>query len=55
MKDQYEYYLTALKPILDQMAMFSLRYCHENVFLDRKPRSDTRLHNIIKANISQYV
>ena len=52
-----EYYLTekgkAVKPILDQMAMFSLRYCHESVFMDGKPRSDTTLHNIIKANIPQ--
>ena len=54
-----EYYLTekgkAVKPILDQMAMFSLRYCHNSVFADGKPRSETTLHNIIKTNISQYV
>ncbi len=38
-----EYFLTqkgrALKPILDQMAAFSLQYCSKDVFEDGKPRS----------------
>ncbi|MFQ5969179.1 MAG: winged helix-turn-helix transcriptional regulator [Nitrososphaerales archaeon] len=37
-----EYYLTekgnALKPILEEMADFSLQYCCEDVFKDGKPR-----------------
>lgn len=37
-----EYFLTekgkAVKPILDQMAIFSMQYCPEDVFKDRKPR-----------------
>jgi len=38
-----EYFLTekgrATKPILDQMAAFSLQYCSKEVFEDGKPRS----------------
>jgi DNA-binding HxlR family transcriptional regulator len=38
-----EYSLTekglAIKPILDQMAAFSLQYCSKDVFNDGKPRS----------------
>ena len=38
-----EYFLTekgrATKPILDQMAAFSLQYCSKDVFEDGKPRS----------------
>ena len=38
-----EYFLTqkgqALKPILDQMAAFSLQYCSKDIFEDGKPRS----------------
>lgn len=38
-----EYFLTekgrATKPILDQMASFSLQYCSKDVFEDGKPRS----------------
>jgi DNA-binding HxlR family transcriptional regulator len=38
-----EYFLTqkgrAIKPILDQMAVFSLQYCSKDVFEDGKPRS----------------
>ena len=38
-----EYFLTekglAIKPILDQMAAFSLEYCSKDVFKDGKPRS----------------
>lgn len=38
-----EYFLTekgrATKPILDQMAAFSLQYCFKDVFEDGKPRS----------------
>ncbi len=38
-----EYFLTekglAMKPILDQMAAFSLQYCSKDVFEDGKPRS----------------
>ena len=38
-----EYYLTekgkALKPILEQMAAFSIQYCCEDVFKDGKPRT----------------
>jgi DNA-binding HxlR family transcriptional regulator len=38
-----EYYLTekglAIKPILDQMAAFSLQYCSDAIFNDEKPRS----------------
>lgn len=38
-----EYFLTekgrAVKPILDQMASFSLQYCSKDVFEDGKPRS----------------
>ena len=38
-----EYFLTekglAIKPILDQMAAFSLEYCSKEVFKDGKPRS----------------
>ena len=38
-----EYSLTekglAIKPILDQMAVFSLQYCSKDVFNDGKPRS----------------
>jgi DNA-binding HxlR family transcriptional regulator len=38
-----EYFLTdkgqATKPILDQMAAFSLQYCSKHVFEDGKPRS----------------
>jgi DNA-binding HxlR family transcriptional regulator len=37
------YYLTekgsALRSILDQMAIFSMRYCAKEVFRDRKPRA----------------
>ena len=29
----------ALKPILDQMAAFSMKYCAKDVFKDGKPRS----------------
>ena len=36
------YFLTekgsALRSILDQMALFSMRYCTKEVFRDRKPR-----------------
>jgi hypothetical protein len=28
-----------LRPILEQMAAFSLSYCSDNVFEDKKPRS----------------
>lgn len=38
-----EYLLTdkgqAIKPILDQMAAFSLQYCSKDIFEDGKPRS----------------
>ena len=38
-----EYFLTekgrATKPILDQMAAFSLQYCSKDIFEDGKPRS----------------
>ncbi len=38
-----EYYITekgkALKPILEQMAAFSIQYCCEDVFKDGKPRT----------------
>jgi len=38
-----EYFLTekgrATKPILDQMAAFSLQYCSKDLFEDGKPRS----------------
>ena len=38
-----EYFLTekgiALKPILDQMASFSMQYCAKDVFKDGKPRA----------------
>lgn len=38
-----EYFLTekgvALKPILDQMASFSMQYCAKDVFKDRKSRT----------------
>ena len=38
-----EYFLTekgrATKPILDQMAAFSLQYCSKDVFEDGKPRT----------------
>ena len=38
-----EYFLTqkgrAIKPILDQMAAFSLQYCSKDMFEDGKPRS----------------
>jgi DNA-binding HxlR family transcriptional regulator len=38
-----EYNLTekamALKPILEQMAAFSMRYCAKDVFKDGKPRT----------------
>ena len=37
------YFLTekgsALKCILDQMAIFSMRYCAKEVFKDKKPRA----------------
>jgi DNA-binding HxlR family transcriptional regulator len=43
-----EYLLTekgqATKPILDQMAAFSLQYCSKDVFEDEKPRT---LHEVI--------
>ncbi len=43
-----EYFLTekgqATKPILDQMAAFSMQYCSKDVFEDGKPRS---LRNVI--------
>lgn len=38
-----EYFITkkgkALKPILDQMAAFSMQYCSKDVFKDGKPRT----------------
>ena len=38
-----EYHLTekgrAMKPILEQMAVFSMRYCPRDVFKDGKPRT----------------
>jgi DNA-binding HxlR family transcriptional regulator len=38
-----EYFLTekglAIKPILDQMAAFSLQYCPKHMFEDGRPRS----------------
>jgi len=38
-----EYYITekgkALKPILEQMAAFSIQYCCEDVFKDGRPRT----------------
>ena len=38
-----EYFLTekglTTKPVLDQMAAFSLQYCSKDVFKDGKPRS----------------
>ncbi len=38
-----EYHLTEkgnrLRPILEQMAAFSMRYCSEDIFKDKKPRT----------------
>lgn len=38
-----EYFITdkgrALKPILEQMAAFSIKYCSKDVFKDGKPRN----------------
>lgn len=49
-----EYYLTekgkGVKPILDQMAMFSMRYCPKYLFKDGKPRDASG--NIIKISTS---
>ena len=43
-----EYFLTekgtALKPILDQMASFSIAYCVKDVFKDGKPRTFPQTH-----------
>jgi DNA-binding HxlR family transcriptional regulator len=51
-----EYCLTekgkAVKPILDQMAIFSMRYCPSYVFTDGLPRNKITLRNIIKINTS---
>ena len=51
-----EYCLTekgkAVKPILDQMAIFSMLYCPSYVFTDGLPRNEITLRNIIKINTS---
>jgi DNA-binding HxlR family transcriptional regulator len=50
-----EYFLTekgtALKPILDQMASFSIAYCVKDVFKDGKPRTFPQAH-LAGKNIS---
>jgi DNA-binding HxlR family transcriptional regulator len=50
-----EYFLTekgtALKPILDQMASFSIAYCVKDVFKDGKPRTFPQAH-LTGKNIS---
>jgi DNA-binding HxlR family transcriptional regulator len=47
-----EYFLTekgiALKPILDQMASFSIQYCSRDVFKDGKPRTLSQTYLIEK-------
>jgi DNA-binding HxlR family transcriptional regulator len=46
-----EYYLTKkgleLKSILDQMVIFSARYCANDVFKDRKPRTYKEISQIL--------
>lgn len=45
-----EYFLTekgkAVKPILDQMAIFSMQYCAKDVFKDGKPRIFERMSEV---------
>ncbi|HYX56615.1 MAG TPA: helix-turn-helix domain-containing protein [Nitrososphaeraceae archaeon] len=47
-----EYFITekgiALKPILDQMASFSIQYCSRDVFKDGKPRTLSQTYLIEK-------
>jgi DNA-binding HxlR family transcriptional regulator len=52
-----EYYPTekglALKPILDMMAAYSMRYCSKDIFKDAKPRDFKDIYGRDIANISQ--
>jgi DNA-binding HxlR family transcriptional regulator len=38
---------TNLKPILDEMALFSAKFCVSDVFRDGKPRTDKEISSII--------
>jgi DNA-binding HxlR family transcriptional regulator len=52
-----EYYPTekglALKPILDMMAAYSMKYCSKDIFKDAKPREFKEVYGRDIANISQ--
>src|ERR671932_250374 len=51
-----EYYPTekglALKPILDMMAAYSMKYCSKDIFQDAKPREFKEVYGREIANIS---
>src|SRR5918911_5047691 len=52
-----EYYPTekglALKPILDMMAAYSMKYCSKDIFKDAKPREFKEVYGRDITNISQ--
>ena len=52
-----EYYPTekglALKPILDMMAAYSMKYCSKDIFKDAKPRDFKEVYGRDIANISR--
>jgi DNA-binding HxlR family transcriptional regulator len=52
-----EYYPTekglALKPILDMMAAYSMKYCSKDIFKDAKPREFKEVYGRDIANIAQ--
>ena len=52
-----EYYPTekglALKPILDMMAAYSMKYCSKDIFKDAKPREFKEIYGRDITNISQ--